>query len=955
MAFTGSQSIAAARGAGKAIDAFISYSREDSSALAVALQSSLERFAKPWYRLRAIRVFRDDTSMAANSDLEGTIQGALERSAWFILIASPRASSSRWVDTELAWWLEHRSVDTIMLVLGAGALTWDEAADHFDLSRSSALPPRLEMAYAREPRWIDLRWFGGPDRLGTSDPRFIERVADLAAPIHRRDRSDLVGENVRQHRRALLLARAGVALLIVLLALSLVTTRFALVQRAVADRERDAAVEQNRISVARQLAASASNLADTDLQQAALIAVEAHRLHPDAQTSAALFTTAAASPHLVRFLEAGAEVTATAGTPDARFVVAGTATGDVWRWDRETDQREHLLTRPAAVRRVLVSQDGGVVAAWSAANASDAGSSAIWRSGPVTEVEDEIVALSPSGRIVVAETAPPADEDTGSLSVRRDGREIVRVDGAGGAAWVVLPSERRMVLVSGGGPLAAYAIPSGRLVVKGAATSGAHPFTAAVDPTGRYVAVTNGAKDVEIDAVVALEPEESPQPAGFGRTESPSPTAFALSPGGRSLATAVDGRIWVGAVQKGASATPPAPQVLTGSGVARAETLRFLTQEILISAAGTAVSIWDLRQTSRLGERIAIPSYFGCNACGPGEVVVNPSGTRALVYPSTRSSADYVDFTAGTTETGTWGDGSLRHLVDAWVIWLDDDRLFAWHDRAGMAAVWSGASLQSLESSWEVPGQRRTDEFGGPDAVSLTRSDDGHVILVDGTGRVLVFDVDAREARLGPQLPWRDAFAVGLDDAGVRAWALTRSDDVGDQVTATVADAVSGSSTWTRAVAAGVSQGQLHGPELRLWGWPDGLLTVDAADGADRPSPSIPLKVDSRFAHHQPFAVYQSNGEVILHDTLVGRRVGAFPIPVEVYAWAEVGFSAGDQVLIVATAARDESGKGSIRQVRLGYDAWTRLNCTMAGRDLAAGEWRSLTDLAPPTDFSCRR
>jgi hypothetical protein len=46
-------------GATSGYDAFISYSHALDGALAPALQTGLERFAKPWYRPRALRVFRD--------------------------------------------------------------------------------------------------------------------------------------------------------------------------------------------------------------------------------------------------------------------------------------------------------------------------------------------------------------------------------------------------------------------------------------------------------------------------------------------------------------------------------------------------------------------------------------------------------------------------------------------------------------------------------------------------------------------------------------------------------------------------------------------------------------------------------------------------------------------------------------------------------------------------------
>ena len=49
--------------------AFISYSHAEDSALAAAVHTALHRFARPWYRLRAMRVFRDKTSMSANPAL----------------------------------------------------------------------------------------------------------------------------------------------------------------------------------------------------------------------------------------------------------------------------------------------------------------------------------------------------------------------------------------------------------------------------------------------------------------------------------------------------------------------------------------------------------------------------------------------------------------------------------------------------------------------------------------------------------------------------------------------------------------------------------------------------------------------------------------------------------------------------------------------------------------------
>ena len=60
--------------------AFVSYSHDER--LASALQSSLCRIAKPWYRLRAMRIFRDKTSLSANPSLWHSIEQALSESEY---------------------------------------------------------------------------------------------------------------------------------------------------------------------------------------------------------------------------------------------------------------------------------------------------------------------------------------------------------------------------------------------------------------------------------------------------------------------------------------------------------------------------------------------------------------------------------------------------------------------------------------------------------------------------------------------------------------------------------------------------------------------------------------------------------------------------------------------------------------------------------------------------------
>jgi hypothetical protein len=74
-------------------DAFISYSHAADGRLAPAIQTALQSIGKPWYRRRALRVFRDTTSLAATPELWPTIERALERSRYFVLLASPESAA----------------------------------------------------------------------------------------------------------------------------------------------------------------------------------------------------------------------------------------------------------------------------------------------------------------------------------------------------------------------------------------------------------------------------------------------------------------------------------------------------------------------------------------------------------------------------------------------------------------------------------------------------------------------------------------------------------------------------------------------------------------------------------------------------------------------------------------------------------------------------------------------
>jgi hypothetical protein len=83
--------------AGGVYHGFISYGHAVDGRLAPALQRGLQRFAKPWYRSRALRIFRDETSLSVSAHLWTSICQALDASQFFILLASPEAAASPWI------------------------------------------------------------------------------------------------------------------------------------------------------------------------------------------------------------------------------------------------------------------------------------------------------------------------------------------------------------------------------------------------------------------------------------------------------------------------------------------------------------------------------------------------------------------------------------------------------------------------------------------------------------------------------------------------------------------------------------------------------------------------------------------------------------------------------------------------------------------------------------------
>jgi hypothetical protein len=239
-----------------AYDAFISYSHAKDKPIAAALQSVMQTLGKPWYRRRALRIFRDDTSLSATPQLWPSIEQALGQSRFFILLASREAAASRWVNREVAYWLDHKGSDTLLIGLTDGDIDWNEAVGDFNWREGIPLPPVLVLR--NEPKWVDLRAYRhGAD---PGDARFLEHAADFAAAIHGVPKDDLLSQEVRHQRRALTLAWSAVGSLTVLML-------FAAWQWLEAEQARKAALAAEKVAVEqRQKVEAALRSADSRLE-----------------------------------------------------------------------------------------------------------------------------------------------------------------------------------------------------------------------------------------------------------------------------------------------------------------------------------------------------------------------------------------------------------------------------------------------------------------------------------------------------------------------------------------------------------------------------------------------------------------------------------------------------------------------------------------------------------------
>ncbi|MBF6341852.1 TIR domain-containing protein [Nocardia abscessus] len=369
-------------------NAFISYSHDEDRMVATAVQQGLHRLARRWYRLRALRVFRDDTNLPATAHLWATLELAIRDSEFFILLASPQAAASKGVGREVDFWKEIGTPEKFLMVVAAGEIHWDEQLGDFDRSRTTALPPQLDGWFRGEPLWVDLRDFD-PRRLTLRNRAFRSAICKLAAPVHGKSLDDLDSAD----RRGLKLRRAA-------LVLGVLSTVVAMVAVVFGGRQLQEARNQGDIALSRRLAADAAGVRPTQQNLARQLNILAYRYAPTSQAWSGLLA-AVATP---RETYLGFTDSVAAINPSRMLLATAGESQTITLWDLTAPDRSTALSRIALrfTYSVAFSPDGrllatgsldGTVRLWDISNSANPTAVAQFVGPPVVSLR-----FSPDGR-----------------------------------------------------------------------------------------------------------------------------------------------------------------------------------------------------------------------------------------------------------------------------------------------------------------------------------------------------------------------------------------------------------------------------------------------------------------------------------------------------------------------------------------------------------------------------
>jgi WD40 repeat protein len=283
-------------------NAFISYSHSADGKIGPALQKALVKLAKPWYKMRALRIFRDETSLSASPHLWKNIIAGLMDSEYFILLASPMAASSKWVQKEIEFWLSKKSVENIIIALTEGEIVWDDKIGDFDWQLTTAVPTILKGAFEMEPLYIDFRASRKASDLSLQNPGFKNKVVYVAATVHKVIVEDFVSEDIEQHKRTLRIRNGAVVALSFLLIISIIAAWKAWSETNIARKQTAIAIQQRNIALSRFYYATALQKREEQYDSAIFYGIKAYQTDANPETKNGFYDLMNFNRNIVAYL-----------------------------------------------------------------------------------------------------------------------------------------------------------------------------------------------------------------------------------------------------------------------------------------------------------------------------------------------------------------------------------------------------------------------------------------------------------------------------------------------------------------------------------------------------------------------------------------------------------------------------------------------------------------------------
>jgi tetratricopeptide (TPR) repeat protein len=247
---------------------YISYSHKDES-WAKWLHNALESYRVPRHLVgkqtgigevpaRIRPIFRDRDDLSSAVDLEDTVKQALSDSENLLLICSPEAAASQWVNAEIRYFAGLDRAGRIFCIIVSG----EAAADG---SMAECFPPALEEVGLREPLAADVRKW--------ADGKYVAKLKLIAGLLDIR-LDELRQRDLQRRRKRQVLTSLGIAVALTLAVMTVVSQ----------------ISERHEREKAEQLATFVVDLgerlkSDVDLETLALISAEASKhlqgLDPD--------------------------------------------------------------------------------------------------------------------------------------------------------------------------------------------------------------------------------------------------------------------------------------------------------------------------------------------------------------------------------------------------------------------------------------------------------------------------------------------------------------------------------------------------------------------------------------------------------------------------------------------------------------------------------------------------